>query len=260
MGRHVWRLLRPAFLAKMLRSNAISLYGWDILRRGVFWPGPVIGKRLARIIALTAAAGHEIGLHAWDHHLWQARVYAMTKDEVRAELQRGVQSLTQILGVPPRCSAAAGWRCSEAALLEKEKFDFEYNSDCRGTDIFYPIVDGTRCAPQVPVTLPTYDEVIGREGVDDRNYNHLLLSKIGPDRLNVLTVHAEVEGGSRNALFREFLELARTKHIRFVPLKTLLDGATRVRSDTIVQRPVPGRDGQVCWQASAVTGNAGGGS
>lgn len=250
MGRHLWRLLKPAFLSKMLRSKAVNLYGWRILLQGTFWPGLSIGKRLGDVIQATDRAGHEIGFHAWDHHLWQTRVDRMSRMAIKNQLGLGMDELARILGRQVKCSAVAGWKCSEAVLEEKEEFVLHYNSDCRGTGIFRPIVGDRVCTPQIPVTLPTYDEVIGRNGISDDNYNDFLLSMIQPQGLNVLTIHAEVEGLSRRDVFRDFLERAKTKQIEFGPLSALLPSdRSRISTAGVVHRPVAGREGNVCWQS-----------
>ncbi|OGP64568.1 MAG: 4-deoxy-4-formamido-L-arabinose-phosphoundecaprenol deformylase [Deltaproteobacteria bacterium RBG_13_47_9] len=251
MGRHLWRLLRPTFLMKMLRTKASSLYGWDILLKGTLWPGPLIGKRLGDIIRATADAGHEIGLHAWDHHAWQAHIDSMDSEAIYDSLNKGVTLLTQILGCPPDCSAVPGWKSNDLVLKEKSKFPFRYNSDCRGDSIFYPIVDGQKLLqPQVPVTLPTYDEVVGRNGITDDNYNDYLLSSMTPDRLNVLTIHAEVEGIVCEKLFDDFLCHAHTKGILFVPLGSLLAYYPPVKRAEIIAQEIPGRQGWVCCQSN----------
>jgi undecaprenyl phosphate-alpha-L-ara4FN deformylase len=251
MGRHLWRLLRPTFLRKMLRTKAASLYGWDILLRGTFWPGPVIGKRLSSIIRATSDAGHEVGLHAWDHHAWQAHVDVMGNDDLYSELKKGYDLLTKILGKPPTCSAVPGWKCTEAVLLAKNRFPFEYNSDCRGESIFRPITNDTEIPqPQIPVTLPTYDEVVGCNDISDNNYNNYLLSRIEPNRLNVLTIHAEVEGMTRLDLFRQFLRMAQARELSFVPLGDLLDGLSAFEQAAIACREIPGREGWVCCQVN----------
>lgn len=252
MGRHLWRLLRPTFLAKMLRSNAAGLYGWDIVLRGTLWPGPPIAARLGEVIARTAAEGHEIGLHAWDHHAWQARLEQMDSAAIRESLVRGVDALASILGHPPTCSAVAGWKCDERVLLEKQDLGFEYNSDCRGTEIFRPVVDGVPLAPQVPVTLPTYDEWIGRHGVTDENYNELLLDEIGGSGVDVLTIHAEVEGISKHAMWCDFLDRALERGVRVTTLGELVREAPEIPLASIDRAELAGREGWLCVQGAGV--------
>src|SRR5262249_42879139 len=144
----------------------------------------------------------------------------------------------------------------ERVLEAKEEFGFRYNSDCRGRGIFVPTVGGRRLAPQVPTTLPTYDEVVGRDVTSDA-YNDWLLARIEPGAFNVLTVHAEVEGGTCAELFDSFLSSCAARGIRPVPLRTLLDAAPARETDTLALAPIAGREGNVGWQRSALVANAG---
>jgi len=224
MGRHLWRLIRPAFLLKMLRTNAAGLYGWDILLRGTLWPGTIIGRKLAGVIRAVADAGHEIGLHAWDHHAWQSNLERMTGPEIRQVLKQACDLMTEILGHPPRCSAAPAWRCTDEVLLQKLAFPFAFNSDCRGDHIFCPVVRGQELKqPQIPTTLPTYDEVVGHNGITPANYNSFLLRQLRPNQLNVLTIHAEAEGLHCFSSFQQFLDQAKAHGVRFVTLGDLLE-------------------------------------
>ena len=249
MGRHLWRLLRPAFFAKMLRSRAASLYGWDVLLRGTAWPGPVIGDRLKDCVRLPHDAGHEVGLHAWDHYSWQMHVDRYGQAAQARHIQLGFDKLGDIIGTAPRCSATAGWRSNEATLLAKEAFSFAYNSDCRGASAFRPVVGGEKLTPQIPVTLPTYDEMIGQDGVTDANYNARILDCMTPGRLNVYTIHAEVEGIALRERFDELLHLARERHIRFLPLGDLDLG--ELPPCALARGELPGREGWLALQGGA---------
>ena len=250
MGRHLWRLARPKFLLKMIRSNAASLYGWDIILRGLFWPGPSIGRACASQMQATAAYGHEVGVHAWDHHKWQAKLDAMSSSELDAETEWGVAALREILGRNPDCSASPGWRCNDAVLACQEKYDMKYHSDCRGVSVFRPVIYGAVITPQIPVTMQTYDELIGQNGVTDSNYNALLLDQVNPRALNVLTIHAEVEGIAKSDLFEDFLNEAAQRGITFVPLGELLPALDDIPPGTISEESLYGREGVLCVQAA----------
>jgi undecaprenyl phosphate-alpha-L-ara4FN deformylase len=250
MGRHLRRLVRPVFFWKMMRSRAASLYGWDILLRGTLMPGPVIGEKLAPVIRAVVDAGHEVGVHAWDHHAWQTRIDKMTTDAIYDHLHRSVTLLADITGRPPTCSAAPAWKCNDRVLDSESRFPFDFNSDCRGWSIFRPVVAGREFPqPQVPVTLPTYDELIGRRGLSPDQYNDYLLSLLNPEKLNVLTIHAEVEGIACAALFERFLASAAAKKIAFMPLGDILRQTPAIDRARVVPAEIEGREGWVACQA-----------
>lgn len=250
MGRHLWRLLKPAFLWKMLRTNAASLYGPEILLMGTAWPGPGIGRKHAQTIRQCIAAGHEPGFHAWDHHRAQAGLLTMSDKALFKELSKGVEMLKEILQAPVRTSAAPGWRADARLLKMKLEFPFDYDSDCRGCSPFYPIVGGERIPRlQIPVTLPTYDELLGREGVTDENYNDCQLSLLKEDSLNVLTIHAEAEGGRCAALFDTYMKKAIAKGFRFITMNEAFELYKDDAPNTVMElAPFPGREGMLALQ------------
>jgi len=251
MGRHIFRLLKPEFFKKMLRSSAPNLYGWDILLKGTILPGPVIGKRCADIIRATALKGHEMGLHAWDHYQWQTHILNMNSKQIDDTLLQGCESLETITGIYPNSSASPGWICNDIVLELKENHSFSYNSDTRGTHIFYPVIGNRRLSlPQIPVTLPTYDEIIGRNGITHETYNKYLLSLIKPGLLNVLTIHAEAEGIYCLDLFKDFMEKAAAQKICILPLGKLLDRFPSREHCQVIQKEITGRHGKVAFQSS----------
>jgi undecaprenyl phosphate-alpha-L-ara4FN deformylase len=158
----------------------------------------------------------------------------MSDDDLYRHLSRGFEALKNICGTPPTCSAAPGWKANETMLFQKELFPFRYNSDCRGTSAFVPVVDGQRLTqPQIPVTLPTYDEIIGQNGITNGTFNDHVLSIVCRD------------------LFDDFLSQAAQRGIEVVPCGSLVDTGMELPSDTIVPHVQPGREGWIAFQQSS---------
>jgi undecaprenyl phosphate-alpha-L-ara4FN deformylase len=244
MGRHLWRLVRPQFFWKMLRSKAASLYGWDILLAGTAWPGKPIGRDLGPLMRRAQEAGHEVGLHAWDHHGWQANAGRWTEPQLVQQIGLGVDCLSDILGQAVTCSAAAGWRADQHVVQAKQGFGFRYNSDCRGGSMFQPVLaDGSLGVPQIPVDLPTFDEVVGPQ-LEASAFNNFVLNQFNPAKLNVYTIHAEVEGIIMSGEFQRLLKDAAARGIDFQPLGKLLpDRPGTLPSGHLVRGTLEGREG-----------------
>ena len=248
------RLLRPGFLKKARRTNVVQVYGWRTLLNGLLWPGPHIGRRHGNIMRQVAAQGHEVGIHCHDHIRWQDGLATMGLDQVRNELGRARQAFHQVFGYDAQTAGAAGWQANGYSLQAYDEAGFLYASDCRGHTPFFPKAsDHVFQTLQVPTTLPTLDELLGRPEYPLPNLVDHYISLLNPDRLNVLTIHAELEGMLYKDWFEKLLVACRDKGVNFVLLKdiarNLLKDRDSIPTCELTQGKIDGRSGTLAVQS-----------
>jgi len=255
-GRAIRRIFRPGFFQKVARTSVVSTYGLRTLLNGVLWPGPHIGRRNGAILRAARDRGHEVGIHCYDHIRWQDGLARMSRAEVYAEFDKARREFERIYGEPAQTAGAAGWQANALSLAAYDDAGLLYASDTRGTHAFFPranrIVFKTL---QIPTTLPTLDELLGRPEHPEERLVEQYLSWLRPGQLNVLTTHAEIEGMIKIDLFRALLAQAQKRDVRFVRLDDLarehLRERDRIPVGELIQGEVDGRSGTLAVQKAA---------
>ena len=245
------RVFRPGFLRKVSRTSVVSHYGLRTLMYGVPLPGPDIGLRAADAMRAARDAGHECGIHTWDHVYWQDHVRMRDAAWTRAQMRRAWQRFEAVFGAPPSTHGAAGWQMNAEAFRQLDDWGLRYASDGRGAEPYVPVLDGTPCRHvQLPTTLPTLDELIGADGIDEGNVHEALLSRTEDGRDHVFTLHAELEGGKLAPVFERLLQGWRRQGHRLAPLAALYEQLDRARLPhlPLAWGTVPGRSGELIVQ------------
>ncbi len=249
-GRAIKRIFRPGFLSKVSRTSVVSTYGIRTLLNGVLLPGPHVGRRNEGVMRAARDKGHETGIHCYDHTRWQDGLARMTRSEVFEEFGKARQEFERIFREPARTAGSAGWQANGFSLAAYDDACLLYASDSRGTGPFFPRIGETVYKTlQIPTTLPTLDELLGRPAFpEDRIVDHYL-SLLRPGAPNILTIHSELEGMKKLALFRTLLarvqggptaiikldDLARdlVRNPSAIPICELVDGTIEGRSGTL---------------------------
>ena len=240
-GRAMRRVFRKGFAQKVARTSVLEHYGLKTLLYGVLLPGPDIGRSAGGVMRSVHDAGFEVGLHTHDHVRWQDYVAKATAAWTRVEFERGLEAFERVFGFLPQSHAAAGWQINAHGLALEQEYGLRYASDTRGGPPFFPVLaQGTSSCPQLPTTLPTFDEVLGVDGVDASTIADAVFRSSAAaadaqpsDDLQVFTLHAELEGMRLLDAFESLL------------VKWRGSGASITRMATIhelaMQRPLPAR-------------------
>jgi len=255
------RAFNPGFFKKVSRTSVLEHYGVKTLMYGVFLPGPDIGRRCADEMRSVEAAGFECGIHTWDHVRWQDNVRSSSLSWTSHIMRCAEDRFRQVFGRPANTHGAAGWQMNEHAFAEHDAAGYAYASDGRamlGEDGALRDAQagpyrlpGSRCV-QLPTTLPTLDELLGRSigGVTITTANiaaHLLGLTAGAGRDHVYTLHAELEGQKLGPIFEQLLTGWKEQGYQ---LASMADYYEKIKDSPLPDRSVawgelPGRSGEL---------------
>lgn len=252
-GRAIKRIFRPGFFKKVSRSSVVSLYGFRTLLNGTLLPAPHIGRRNAAVMYQAYTAGHEVGIHCYDHIRWQDGLAHMSALDVTKELAKARTEFNRIFGFPAKTAGAAGWQANAFSLNAYDSADFLYGSDTRGNSPFFPCVNHHVFKTlQIPTTLPTLDELLGRPEYPLDQLTDFYLRRLQEKIFNVWTIHAEIEGMKYLSWFKEVLIKACALKMNFIKLEQiaqkLLYKPEQIPLCELLQGQVDGRSGQLAIQ------------
>jgi len=255
-GRAVKRAFRRGFMGKVRRTSVLKHYGLKTLLYGTLLPAPHIARRRGSIMRDVASHGFEVGVHTYNHIKWQDTVAGADEPWTRRELTLARDEFAHVFSRPPVMHGAAGWQVNRYVPELERELGFQYASDGRGTGPFMPVAGGVVVnVPQMPTTLPTLDELIGREdlhGIDP--IEHLFsLTEGQPARDHVYTLHAELEGNTYLEAFERLLRgwrsrgmdlidmaaYAATLRVADLPRCEMVEGTVEGRSGVLACQGVP---------------------
>jgi undecaprenyl phosphate-alpha-L-ara4FN deformylase len=255
------RAFRPGFFKKVSRTSVLEHYGIKTLMYGVLLPAPDIGRECAAQMRAVADAGFECGIHTWDHVRWQDTVRAHGASWTSHIMRRAEDRFRLIFGRTAPTHGAAGWQMNSHAFAEHDAAGYAYASDGRAMlaengALLDPQagpyrLPGSQCV-QLPTTLPTLDELLGRkiDGVTISTANiaeHLLKLTAGAARDHVYTLHAELEGQKLSPIFEQLLSGWKAQGYQ---LASMADYYQKVKDLPLPDYPVswgevPGRSGEL---------------
>ena len=216
------RAFRPGFFQKVSRTSVLEHYGLKTLMYGVCLPAPDIGADCVEEMRSVHRAGFECGIHTWDHVVWQDNVRHRDAKWTLQQMERAHDRFQKTFGAPPKTHGAAGWQMNPHAFQQLDNFGMKYASDSRAAlkddgSLLNPAagpyrieIDGKilSCV-QMPTTLPTLDELLGREingvVINQSNIATTLLHLTAEHRNHVFTLHAELEGQKLAPILDELL-------------------------------------------------------
>ena len=201
IARNMKNCLNPL---NLIRKKAFKRYGLTIFNELVFKRQVQDSKN----IGLVLDAGHELGLHGYDHYNWMNHLDSKSMEEIGALISRGCDLFEQALGFYPKSFASPGFKMNSKFLSVLDDFGFSYSSDFVGEKAFYPEVEieSKVCRTlQIPVSMRSIGEQ-EESGLSDNQILKAVMDRLSRSSHFVFYCHPSYEPVFKPALLERVLK------------------------------------------------------
>jgi undecaprenyl phosphate-alpha-L-ara4FN deformylase len=258
-GKSLLRALSPKKIAEARRTQLFTHLGGAQWTYGTLRPAPNISASAADAMRAIHAAGFECGVHGWDSSTWDDALAQPNNEQVDAHMQAAHAAFVNIFQTTPRVHGAQHWHTNAHALRTLQRLGYTLASDTRGKTPHYTLCKGEPVRVlQLPTTMQTFAECIGRQGATASNVATQLFSQIGTTDFStpqVLSVSAEREGLAWLPWLETLISLLHGAGIRIGPLSVAASevNVANVPYCDVSAGEVEGRAQSVMMQGIAMT-------
>ncbi|MCU7958711.1 MAG: hypothetical protein KZQ58_01675 [gamma proteobacterium symbiont of Bathyaustriella thionipta] len=200
---------------------------------GGFLSGLLAGRAAKERQALCLAvkeAGHELGVLGYDADEWAKSASQRDARWVEKQMRLATHVYQELTATMPLFfSAPDGQMNAETSVLEQQH-GFVYASDTRGKTPFIPLSPaGESGCIQIPVSLPTIDEMLPQEAVTaDNVHEHIYMESQYPSPYgHVFAFDADRHGKTMLPFLEKMLVMWRGSQREIGPLQSIYDSLKR---------------------------------
>lgn len=142
---------------KLLQKRAIQQHGIKQMLRGILYKQQI---QKSENVQLILENNHELGLHGYCHYNWMNTLQQQNHEEITEWISKGSELFEDACGFKPLSFASPGFATTPQFLKALDDFRFEYSSDFRGAEAFYPRINNLKLSTlQLPVSERSFGEL-----------------------------------------------------------------------------------------------------
>ena len=218
-GLHVKNFFNPSVLSRQL-PLVQKCYG-------TLLPPASLSKKFKTLIKNCAADGHDVGIKSFDSATWQSHALTADREWTKRSLQWSVESFVDLLGRQPEIHSASGFVINAHLLQLEQELGFKLGLDTRGKTAYFPEYQSVGSQTmQLPVTLPSIEELLLSDGIDLDNVHEYLFveSQQQLPHGQVYQVRAAYEGRAWLDVLEKILVMWRSTQWEFNRVTEVIDG------------------------------------